>query len=77
MGIYVSLDEIYEKSTLLVFHCPFTKENFHMVNGDSIRKMRTGVVLVNRQEGDFLIISCIRGLKRRKDRCPCNGRLRG
>lgn len=47
MGTYVSLDEIYEKSTLLVFHCPFTKENFHMVNGDSIRKMRTGVDLVN------------------------------
>lgn len=56
MGTYVSLDEIYEKSTLLVFHCPFTKENFHMVNGDSIRKMRTGVVLVNPARGDFLII---------------------
>ena len=51
MGTYVSLDEIYEKSTLLVFHCPFTKENFHMVNGDSIRKMRTGVVLVNPARG--------------------------
>ena len=26
MGTYVSQDEIYEKSTLLVFHCPFTKK---------------------------------------------------
>ena len=51
IGTYVSLDEIYEKSTLLVFHCPFTKENFHMVNTDSIRKMRTGVVLINPARG--------------------------
>lgn len=51
MGTYVSQDEIYEKSTLLVFHCPFTKENFHMVNEKSIRKMRTGVILVNPARG--------------------------
>lgn len=51
MGTYVSLDEIYEKSTLLVFHCPFTKENFHMVNADSIGKMPADVVLVNPARG--------------------------
>lgn len=56
MGTYVSLDEIYEKSTLLVFHCPFTKENFHMVNADSIGKMPADVVLVNPARGGLLII---------------------
>jgi len=67
MGIYVSLDEIYEKSTLLVFHCPFTKENFHMVNGDSIRKMRTGVVLVNPARGGlFDHQAVLEGLKEGK-----------
>lgn len=67
MGTYVSLDEIYEKSTLLVFHCPFTKENFHMVNGDSIRKMRTGVVLVNPARGElFDHQAVLEGLKEGK-----------
>ena len=67
MGTYVSLDEIYEKSTLLVFHCPFTKENFHMVNGDSIRKMRTGVVLVNPARGGlFDHQAVLEGLKEGK-----------
>ena len=49
---YVSLDELWERSDIISFHCPLTDENRHMVNSDSIAKMKKGVVLINTSRGD-------------------------
>lgn len=51
---YVSLDEIWERSDVISFHCPLTDETKHMVNRDSIAKMKKGVVLVNTSRGALI-----------------------
>ena len=51
---YVSLDEIWEKADVISFHCPLTDETKHMVNRDTIAKMKKGVVLVNTSRGALI-----------------------
>ena len=48
---YVSLDELYERSDLISLHCPLTDESYHMINIDSIKKMKNDVILVNTSRG--------------------------
>ena len=51
-GYYVnSLDELYAQSDVISLHVPATKENFHMINKDTIAKMKDHVVLVNCSRG--------------------------
>lgn len=51
---YVSLDEVFEKSDLLSLHIPLTKETRHMINDESIKKLKDGVLLVNTARGDLI-----------------------
>ncbi len=48
---YVSMDELYQQSDLISLHCPATKENYHMINKESIAKMKNGVILINTSRG--------------------------
>lgn len=48
---YVSLDELLEKSDLVSLHCPLTEETYHLINRDTIQKMKDGVILVNTSRG--------------------------
>ena len=48
---YVALDELYEKSDVISLHCPLTPETHHMINEESIRKMKAGVMLINTGRG--------------------------
>lgn len=51
---YVSLDEIYEKSDIITLHMPLTDDNYHMINKDSIAKMKDQVVLINTARGGLI-----------------------
>ncbi len=51
---YVSLDELWQRSDIISFHCPLTDENRHMVNADSISRMKKGVVLINTSRGALI-----------------------
>ena len=51
---YTGLDTLFEKSDIISFHCPLTDETYHMVNEDSIRKMKKGVVLINTSRGALI-----------------------
>ena len=51
---YVSFDELLEKSDLISLHCPLTKETMHMINDDTIAKMKDGVILVNTSRGALI-----------------------
>ena len=44
---YVSLDELLAQSDLISLHCPLMDETYHMINRESIQKMKDGVILVN------------------------------
>lgn len=51
---YVSLDEIFEKSDIISLHCPLTPETKHLINKDSIKKMKKGVAIINTSRGGLI-----------------------
>lgn len=48
---YVSLEELFSRSDILSLHCPLTEETNHLINADTIRLMKEGVVIVNTSRG--------------------------
>ncbi|MBR5247646.1 MAG: 2-hydroxyacid dehydrogenase [Lachnospiraceae bacterium] len=48
---YVSLEELLAVSDLISLHCPLMDTTYHMINIDTIRKMKDGVILVNTSRG--------------------------
>lgn len=69
---YVSLDELWERSDIISFHCPLTDENRHMVNAESIGKMKKGVVLINTSRGALIDSEAlVEGIKDRKVGAAC------
>lgn len=64
---YVSIDELWKKSDIISFHCPLTDENKHMVNANSIEKMKKGVILLNTSRGALIDSGALlEGIKNRK-----------
>lgn len=51
---YVSLNELLSRADLISLHCPLTEENYHMINSDTIDKMKDGVILVNTSRGALI-----------------------
>ena len=63
-AVYVSLDELFEKSDVISLHCPLTKDTHHIINEDSINKMKSGVILSNTSRGALIdSTALIDGLK--------------
>lgn len=61
---YVSLDEIYRQSDIITLHIPLFPETEHIINDESIAKMKKGVVLINCARGGLMDInSLIRGIE--------------
>lgn len=51
---YVSLDELLERSDLISLHCPLMDNTYHLINKETIAKMKDGVVLVNTSRGGLV-----------------------
>ena len=51
---YVELDELLAKSDLISLHCPLMDSTYHMINLDTIEKMKDGVILVNTSRGGLI-----------------------
>ena len=52
LGIeYVTLERLLSESDVISFHCPLTDETYHMVDRESIAKMKEGVILINTSRG--------------------------
>lgn len=51
---YVELDELLTRSDLISLHCPLTNDTYHMINSESISKMKNEVVLVNTSRGALI-----------------------
>lgn len=51
---YVTLDTLYQCADVITLHCNLTPENTHMINRDSIAKMKDGVMLINNARGQLI-----------------------
>lgn len=61
---YVDLETLYEKSDVISLHVPLLNETTHMINTDSIAKMKRGVMLINTSRGALMDAKAvITGLK--------------
>ncbi len=48
---YVSLEKLLSDSDVISLHCPLMDSTYHMINIDTIRQMKDGVILVNTSRG--------------------------
>lgn len=61
---YVSLDELYKTADIITLHSPLTEDNHHMINKESIEKMKDGVFIINAARGGLIDTEAlIEGLK--------------
>ncbi len=61
---YVELDELYAQSDIISLHCPLTSETYHLINSESIAKMKKGVMIINTGRGHLINTKdLIEGLK--------------
>ncbi len=51
---YVTLDTLCRESSVISLHCPLTKETKHIINADTIGKMKDGVILINTSRGALI-----------------------
>ncbi len=64
---YVNLDTLYKESDIISLNCPLTKETFHMINSESIKKMKEQVMIINTGRGQLIDTKAlITGLKNGK-----------
>lgn len=69
---YVTLDELFEKSDIISFHCPLTDETHRMVNKKTIKKMKKGVILINTSRGALINAEdLLEGIKTRHIGAAC------
>lgn len=50
----VTLDDLYAESDIISLHCPLTEDTKFLINGDSIMKMKYGVIIINTGRGKLI-----------------------
>lgn len=51
---YVSFDELLENSDYITLHCPLNEQTKHMINKDTIAKMKSSAVIINTGRGALI-----------------------
>ena len=51
---YVPLEVLLSQADMVFFHCPMTADNYHLLNTDTIAKMKDGVYVVNNARGGLI-----------------------
>lgn len=51
---YVSVDELLSRSDIISLHCPLNESTRHIINKDSLGKMKKGVTIINTSRGALL-----------------------
>lgn len=55
MGVEpVELDAIWERSDVVTFHCPSTPETYHLLNADTLARMKPGAIVINAGRGELV-----------------------
>lgn len=59
IATYVGWDELLDQADVISFHLPATPETHHIVNAESLARMRDGVVLVNTARADLMDVAAL------------------
>lgn len=51
---YVTLEELIQRSDIISLHAPLAEDNKHMINEETISKMKEGVILINTARGGLI-----------------------
>ncbi len=51
---YVTKDELFRESDIISIHCPLTNLTKHIINRNSISKMKRGVIILNTSRGGLI-----------------------
>lgn len=69
---YTTLERVFSESDILSFHCPLTSETYHMLNSDTVTKLKDGAVIINTSRGALVDTEAVlNGLKARKIGAVC------
>lgn len=61
---FVPLDRVWEQANIISLHCPLNPDTFHLINRQSLDKMRPGVTIINTSRGKLVDTKAvIQGLK--------------
>lgn len=64
---FTDQDTLLKESDILLLHCPLKKENYHLINEESIGQMKTGAILVNTARGGLVdseaVLAALKGGK--------------
>lgn len=61
---YTSVSDLCTKSDIVSLHCPLTPSTHHLINAETIRQMKRGVMIINTSRGGLLdTYAAIQGLK--------------
>lgn len=52
---YVTLDELLAKSDVISLHCPLFESTKGIINKDTIKKMKDGVIIINTSRGPLVV----------------------
>ncbi len=67
---YTDIETIYKESDIISLNCPLTKETYHMINKETINKMKNGVMIINTGRGQLInTVDLIEALKTKKIGC--------
>lgn len=64
---YVDFDTLLKESDLISLHCPLTEDNYHLIQTETIEKMKDNVILVNTSRGALIKTDdLIKGIRNKK-----------
>ncbi|WP_027626433.1 D-isomer specific 2-hydroxyacid dehydrogenase family protein [Clostridium lundense] len=64
---YVDLDTLLQKADIITLHAPLFESNYHLINKETISKMKQGVKIINTARGELIdTFALIDGLKNSK-----------
>ena len=50
-ALYVHSDQLYQEADIISLYCPLTPDSLHLINAQSLEKMKDGVMLINTSRG--------------------------
>lgn len=66
-GTYVEFEDLIKNSDIISLHCPLIPQTRHLIDRESIEKMKDGVMIINTSRGALIDTSAvIEGLKVKK-----------